>query len=221
MRFRAVIVVLGVITSIVAISGAAHAKGVQRATVTGPKLDAPLAFTMNDDLDGVEAFVQETGIYPSLFETSPNPIVQTQPTKVLGPRYDVVYVMKVPRRPASIIHQDLYPYAEPGPVTYTAPGQPTIDHSKSIGGWYVSGPTLLPLLVSKGLPDRGSRAGEPDAEEGPAETPAAAAPASKPAPSDPGSSAPWLVLGLAGAAVAAVVGGNALVQRRRVASPNA
>jgi hypothetical protein len=205
MRSRALIIVLSVVTSMAAISGPAHAKGVQRATVTGPKLDAPLVFTMNDDLDGVEAFVQETGIYPSLFETSPNPIVQSQPTMVLGPRYDVAYVMRVPGRPASVVHQDLYPYAQPDPVTYTAPGQPTIDHSTSIGGWYVSGPTLLPLLISKGLPDRGP----------------AAAPASTPASSDPGSSAPWLVLGLAAAAVAALVGGNVLVQRRRMPSPNA
>lgn len=203
MRFRKSFVALVAVTAVVMISGVAEAKGVQRATVTGPGLDSPITFRMNDSLDGVEAFVNQTGIYPSLFETQPNPVVQSQPEQNLGARYEVTYVMKVPGRKAAMVHQDLYPYAKPDPVTYTAPGQPTIDGGTSVGGWYVAGPSLLPLLVSKGLPDSPAR---PDS---------AAAPAASKAGSSSSVPIPlWLVLGLASLVALTLIGRTALLRRR-------
>jgi hypothetical protein len=166
MKSRVLIVILGVVAALAASTGSALAKGIQRATVTGPKLESPLVFRMNDPYDGVEALVGETGIYPSLFETEPNPVVQSQPVDELGPRYEIEYVMKVPGRSAAVVHQDVYPYTPIGPVTHTAAGQPVIDGGTSVGGWYLSGPRLLPLLVSKGLPEPAS-----DPASGPIEEP--------------------------------------------------
>ena len=204
MRSRTSLVALAAVVAILLVPGSASAKGVQRATITGPNLDAPITFRMNDSLDGVEALVNATGIYPSLFETQPNPVVQSQPTKELGPRYDVAYVMKVPGRKASVVHQDLYPYAQPDPVAYTAPGQPVFDGGRSVGGWYVAGPSLLPMLVSKGLPEPATDPGASQDSEDAADDAAAVVPPAQLPPDDPSSSAPWLVLGVAGVAVAAL-----------------
>jgi hypothetical protein len=193
-------VLLVVLTVVGMFPGAAHAKGVRRATVTGPGLDSPITFRMNDPLDGVEAFVNETGIYPSLFETQPNPVVQSQPVEKLGPRYEVAYEMSIPGRKASMVHQDLYPYAQPHPVTYTAPGQPTIDGGESIGGWYVSRSALLPLLVSKGLPAVGA------ADESASDGGAGTAELSKLPRGEPASSSPWALFVVTGIAALAVTG---------------
>lgn len=214
MRSRTLIVVCGMVAAIVVLPGAAEAKGIQRATVTGPRLESPITFTLDN---GVDPFVNETGIYPSLFETQPNPVVQSQPVDALGPRYDIEYVMKMPHHKAIIAHQDLFPYAQPDPVLYTAPGQRTIDNSESVGGWYTSSQSLLMLLIERGLP-RGP-ANEAAAQAGSSdETPAAAAPITRHTPDRPDRSWPWLPVSVGAAllAIATALAIRATAQRRRV-----
>jgi hypothetical protein len=73
----------------------------------------------------------------------------------LGPGYVVRYSFDLGRsKPPQIVRQELYPYANGGPVTYTSPGQrlggPA---SMSItAGWYRSSAAFLDFLIDHGLP---------------------------------------------------------------------
>ena len=55
----------------------------------------------------------------------------------LGPRYTVdVQGADRRTRPPPTITQDLYPYADGGPVAYMRPGQPVFGSSTTAGGWF-------------------------------------------------------------------------------------
>lgn len=77
----------------------------------------------------------------------------------LGARYLVAYRFD-PELRDDPIRQDLYPFAEGGPVTYTPPHQKLMglfgDHGylRVTPGWYRSSPGFLGYLVNRGLPAR-------------------------------------------------------------------
>ena len=93
----------------------------------------------------------DSGCFPAVYHTTPKPMLSERPDGELGPRYTIVYVMPGPSGVVDEIHQDVYPYATPSLVSYTKPGQPYFGTERTVGGWYVAGPTLKDDLVAVGL----------------------------------------------------------------------
>lgn len=126
----------------------------------------------------------------------------------LGPRYLVTYRMDFGSGPeGDAIRQELYPYAKGGPVTYTPPGQKQTWEEDLTGmgtstpipsGWFRTNSGFFQYLVQNGLPATNPLAAA--AETAPRNEPAAdAAPTSQTAPWA------WVIIGLAGLAVLALV----------------
>jgi hypothetical protein len=133
-----------------ALPAAALAKGPSEAVVTGPGIDGDgLAIAgLGDDSD----LTGLSGFFPATFGQSPDPMLASPPKGTLGPKYAIRYTVPGPSGSDATIVQDVYPYAEPSPVTYTRPGQPFFDTEKTRGGWYVGTPGLRDVLVRAGLP---------------------------------------------------------------------
>jgi hypothetical protein len=145
---------------------AALGKGASEATIEGPGLDGAVAIPGDGEGGGGTALgrlVELSGFFPSVFEQTPNPMLDRRPDVTLGPRYVVHYVMPGPEGQESILVQHLYPYARPYPVSYTKPGQPfwgatsqdaaaRRDGQHTFGGWYMSTAELKQTLAAVGLP---------------------------------------------------------------------
>jgi hypothetical protein len=141
-----------------------QAKGPDRAKITGPGLDRPIVLSgYGESGQGTMGrLTMEGGFFPQVFGDSPDPRLPKKPANV-GPRYQVDYRVSS----ADTLHQDLYPYAAGGLVTYMRPGQPFLAGQKTKGGW-MRAPELAPgqetlkaALIKAGLPKtapaRGSR----------------------------------------------------------------
>lgn len=147
-----------------AVPAAALAKGASEATIEGPGLDGSVVIPGKGEGDGnspLGRVVRLSGFFPSVFEQSPNPMLDTKPSVALGPRYTIRYVVPGPEG-TSVLYQDVYPYAKPYPVTYTKPGQPfwgaegpdsptRPDGQHTFGGWYTSTAELKLALEEVGL----------------------------------------------------------------------
>ena len=176
-----------------ALPAAAIAKGASEATIEGPGLASALVIRGDGhDFLALGRLSQLGGFFPAVFGQTPNPMLEAQPGIDLGPRYTVRYVLPGGTTQASIIRQDLYPYARPFPVTYTEPGQAYWDGQRTLGGWYQGTPELRQLLTEIGLP------------------------ATRPSPDDGRF---WLdapsLIAVLGAAAVATLGALALIARRR------
>jgi len=134
-----------------ALPAAALAKGPSEAVVTGPGIDDDngLAIAGLGDDSGL---TQLSGFFPATFGQSPDPMLASPPEGALGPKYTIRYTVPGPSGSDSTIVQDVYPYAEPSPVTYMPPGQRFFDTERTRGGWYVSTLGLRNVLVHSGLP---------------------------------------------------------------------
>ena len=130
----------------------ALAKGASEATITGPGLGDGIRLAGEGDPGGgaLLQIAEDSGFFPAVFLTTPNPMLSERPDGELGPRYTIVYVMPGPSG-VDEIRQDVYPYATPSLVSYTKPGQPYFGTERTVGGWYVAGPTLKDDLVAVGL----------------------------------------------------------------------
>ena len=144
---------------------AALGKGASEATIEGPGLDGAVAIPGDGEGGGTTLgrLVELSGFFPSVFQQTPNPMLDARPDVTLGPRYVVRYVMPGPEGQESVLEQHLYPYAKPYPVSYTRPGQPfwgatsqdaaaRRDGQHTFGGWYVSNAGLTQTLSAVGLP---------------------------------------------------------------------
>ena len=134
---------------------AALAKGASEAEIVGPGLDRPIVLTGSGDLATVmplAELVEAAGFYPAVFVRSPDPMLDERPVGDLGPKYTITYVMPGPNSEVDELVQDVYPYAKPDPVTYTAPGQPFFGTEQTRGGWFVATSLLKDQLVAVGLP---------------------------------------------------------------------
>ena len=133
-----------------ALPAAALAKGPSEAVVTGPGTDDDgIVIAGLGDESGLTG---QSGFFPATFGQSPDPMLASAPEGDLGPKYRIVYTVPGPSGSDDTIVQDVYPYAEPNPVTYTPPGQSFFDTEKTRGGWYVSTNGLRNILVHAGLP---------------------------------------------------------------------
>jgi hypothetical protein len=138
-----------------AIPTAALAKGASEATITGPGLAGPIQLGPGEPGSGtmLANIAQSAGFFAAVFGQTPDPIALDRPEGPLGPKYTITYAMPGPDNQRSELVQEVYPYAEPEPVTYTEPGQRFWTTERTHGGWYVA--TWEPLkeqLVAAGLP---------------------------------------------------------------------
>jgi len=151
---RARIMILVVIGVVVAFGGTAHAKGPSGAEITGEGIATPIAV-------GAEFvhtnLVEETGLYAAVFGQEPSAMLAVAPSGELGPRFTIAWSLPwSDGGPTTVdrIDQDLYPYADGGPVVYTAPGQAFYGSERTRGGWFRAPATLVARLQTLGVPER-------------------------------------------------------------------
>jgi hypothetical protein len=152
---RFVVAAMAVALVAVVFPAASLSKGASEAEITGPGLDEPISLA-GEGQPGGERLMQiaeAVGFFPAVFSQRPDPMLDTRPAGALGPKYRVTYVMPGPNNELDEIVQDLYPYAEPNPVSYTKPGQRFWTTEETTGGWYVASySSLKEQLVAAGLP---------------------------------------------------------------------
>jgi hypothetical protein len=146
-----------VLTLVVALAAApaAAAKGPSGAGIDGPGTGGGISIGGNGEGPGspLGNLTMYAGFFPATFGQQPDPMLRHRPKGELGPRYTVTYTGPGPNGGRFRIVQDVYPYAKPSPVTYTAPGQRFFGITGGTkGGWYVADPALKSTLVAAGLP---------------------------------------------------------------------
>jgi hypothetical protein len=143
-----------------ALPGNTLAKGPSAASMSGPGDGGGITFTGGGESGGTPLgdLTQLAGFFPASFGQEPDPMLAGRPTGDLGPRYTITYSVPGPNNQLDKLHQDIYPYAPNGPVTYMKPGQKFFGTEQTRGGWYQADPQLKEILVSAGLPARASAA---------------------------------------------------------------
>jgi hypothetical protein len=180
-----------------ALPATASAKGPSQALIVGPGVPPIRVSGAEGSSTPFWRLVETTGWFQAAWGTST--LSQTPPAGRLGPRYEITWT--VPS--SSALHQHLYPYATPSPVTYMPRGQRIYGRPVQ-GGWFTGSPRLQRVLVAVGMP---ARAPVEDA----APTHKAAAPARPSTDSGP----PVGVLVAIAAIVLLVAAGGATSLRRR------
>lgn len=136
--------------------GAALGKGPTAASMDGPG-GGNITFGGDGEAMGTELgnLTQQSGFSAAVFRQTPDPMLDARPKGNLGPKYTMTWTVPGPNNDVFMIRQDVYPYAEPSPVTYLAPGQKIFEIlGGTRGGWFQAGPELKETLVAKGLPAR-------------------------------------------------------------------
>ena len=140
-----------ILAAALVLPAAAFAKGPSEAVVTGPGIDDPGGVALALSGDGAD-LTTLSGFFPATFGQSPDPMLESAPEGTLGPKYRITYTVPGPSGTDDTILQDVYPFAEPSPVTYTPPGQTFFSTERTRGGWFVSTAGLRNVLVHAGLP---------------------------------------------------------------------
>jgi hypothetical protein len=133
---------------------AALAKGPTEARISGPGLGKTIVVGGDSESGTPSDFgtlVEGLGFFPAAFGQQPDPMLPSRPSGDLGPKYVVAYNVPTGETSAVEITQDVYPYADGGPVAYMRPGQP-IFGTLVLGGWFRAPDTVKPILVGYGLP---------------------------------------------------------------------
>ena len=223
----------------VALATPALAKGTTQASITGPGLAHPVTVSVaagSEALpgqgDALSSLADQTGLFTVLFGPSigdvrmpdmPSRLRPPPAAATLGPQYTVTYtvpgIAPAPGQASDQIRQYLYPRAAGGPVIYTLPGQQGFGQPLQATGWLRGTPQLTATLTRLGipagasLPSAPSSAGSvPSAPSSTGSVPAAPVPAAAPKPNDTTAPA-WLIATIA-SAIAIVIAGTALWQRR-------
>jgi hypothetical protein len=133
----------------------ALAKGASEAEIVGPGLDEPISLVGEGQIGGTRLtqIAEALGFFPAVFAQTPDPMLDERPAGALGPKYTMTYVMPGPNNELDEVVQDVYPYAEPTPVTYARPGQEFWTNGRTRGGWFVASSEFArEQLVAVGLP---------------------------------------------------------------------
>jgi hypothetical protein len=127
-----------------ALPASAFAKGPSAASIAGSGLTTIRIAGAEGSTTRFWRFVEAAGFFEAAYGPR---LPQSQPGGDLGLRYTITW--KVPS--SNKLSQDLYPYAQPYPVTYMSPEQ-KIYGSKVKGGWFVGGVKLKKALALIGVP---------------------------------------------------------------------
>ena len=130
---------------VLAFPAAASAKGPSAAAISGPGLTTIRVSGREGGTTPFWRLTEATGWFEAVY--GPPSLPRTPPPGELGPRYTITWT--VPE--AGILHQDVYPYAKPSPLTYM-PRKGKIYGSPVRGGWFAGGAKLKRALVLVGVP---------------------------------------------------------------------
>ncbi len=157
-------VLLTLVVAGLCLPATALGKGPSAASLDGPG-GGGISFTGDGESGGTQLgdLTQQAGFFPAVFAQEPNPMLASRPKGDLGPRYTITYTVPGPNNEVWKIHQDVYPYATPSPVTYMEPGQEIFQTEGTRGGWFQADLRLKATLVSAGLPARAPAASSEDA----------------------------------------------------------
>jgi hypothetical protein len=151
---RAALIPFAIVLLSALLPAAALGKGASQAEIIGPGLADPIVLAGEGQAGGerLMRIAEAAGFFAATFGQSPDPMLDSRPTGSLGPRYRITYLMPGPNNELDEIRQDLYPYAEPTPVSYTPPKQSFFGTEQTRGGWYVASTSFLKnALVQAGL----------------------------------------------------------------------
>jgi hypothetical protein len=131
-------------------------KEIKSVTIAGPGLDHPITLKGGGRLVAgtpIGDLAMESGFFPELFDTSPDPTLVERPDGSLGPKFEASYLFPNPETgELARVVQDVYPYAKPYPVTYVPAGRELWKGERAHGGWYLAPATVKAVLVKAGLP---------------------------------------------------------------------
>ena len=195
MRTKLLLVLASI--AVVAMASPAGAKGPSGGTIDGEGLDAPIVIGHGEGTPGGDRLIEDVGFFDATFGQVPTRMLDGAPTEDLGPMLTLTWTVPGPNGQDDVIVQDLYPYADGGPLTYTAPGQRFFEVEETVGGWFRSPTRLLDTLQAMGLPDQDALV------------------------DDGGDGSRWAPIGASLAAVVLLGGGLALFGRRREVAPAA
>jgi hypothetical protein len=152
--------ILTLVIAALVLPATALGKGPTAATMDGPGGGGAITFGGDGESGGTPLgdLTQQSGLFPAVFGQEPNPMLASRPKGDLGPKHTITYTVPGPNNEIFRIRQDVYPYANPAPVTYMEPGQKIFD-METRGGWFQAGPELKETLVSAGLPSNPSASG--------------------------------------------------------------
>lgn len=142
MRTRAVAVVAVVVAALGVWASPAHAKGATGGTLEGDGMDEAIAVPA--ELSG------SSGLYELIWDTAGATRLADAPSADLGPRFVLTWMLMGPNGDVPI-EQEIYPYAEGGPVTFVAAGQPMWESATTLGGWSTASPGFVTQLESLGV----------------------------------------------------------------------
>ena len=134
-----------IVIVVLALPATALAKGPSRASIAGPGLTTIRISGAEGSATPFWDLVRAAGWFEAAW--GPSRLPKTPSHGDLGPRYTITWT--VPS--SSKLHQDVYPYAKPYPVTYMPSGQ-KIWGTPVRGGWFVGGVKLSKALARVGVP---------------------------------------------------------------------
>jgi hypothetical protein len=147
------IILLAAIAAL-ALPATALGKGPSGASIEGPGTGGGIKISGDGESGGTPLgdLTQYGGFFAASFGQEPDPLLQGRPKGDLGPKYTITYTVPGPNNELDKLKQDIYPYAEGGPVTYMKPGQKFFGTEETRGGWFKAAPLLKETLVEAGLP---------------------------------------------------------------------
>lgn len=134
-----------IVIVVLALPATALGKGPSRASIAGPGLTTIRISGAEGSATPFWSLVRAAGWFEAVW--GPSHLPKTPSQGDLGPRYTITWT--VPS--SSKLHQDVYPYAKPYPVTYMPSGQ-KIWGTPVRGGWFVGGVKLSKALARVGVP---------------------------------------------------------------------
>ena len=128
-----------------ALPGTALAKGPSAAVIAGPGLTTIRISGAEGSSTPFWRLTEAVGWFQAVY--GPGRLPKTPPAGDLGPRYTITWTVP----DSGTLHQDVYPYAKPSPLTYMPPGG-KVYGSPVKGGWFSGGTKLASALVAVGVP---------------------------------------------------------------------
>ena len=136
-------VALGTVVVLLIGTAPAIAKGAGSVEVVGHDVE------VGDSSFGIVRLERAARFYDSVFRTD-GPVVAA-PAGSRGPRVTLLWSVISPRSDVTV-RQDLYPWAEAGPMTFIPAGQPFISVSEPTrGGWFPAAGDLADVLDGLGI----------------------------------------------------------------------
>jgi hypothetical protein len=125
---------------------------VNGVTIDGDGLAAPIVRDLAGP--GLYAVAEGTGVHTVLWGGATDGLGRDVPAGDLGPRLVLTWRLPTSATDVALVEQEVYPYADGGPVVHTRAGQPTYPGDHTAGGWLRAPGSLVSALQRVGVPTR-------------------------------------------------------------------